>query len=213
MTGNKKRRARSRAGFRLFGALFVSLGSVACAGKAPPPEPGQSRGFPPDLRGRRVIVLPVQQIVGVAGDPDADLAFVLRDLGEDVDWVFEDEVQEILARSPAIQSSTRRLPVSVFMQAEVDRIGDPLFGIMRRMAALVDAEVILLPVQASYSLGDGVEGTLPRVRLAAALIVPRTGRVAWFGVEEGGDFPRGDPGGLASAVENLARTLLWYVGD
>jgi len=211
--GYEKRRVRSRTGFRFCGALFVSVGLAACGGNAPPPEPGQSRGFPPDLRGRRVIVLPVQQVVGVPGDPDAELAFALRDLTEDVDWIFEDEVAEILARSPAVQASTRRLPVSVFMQAEVDRVGDPLFGILRRMAALVDAEVILIPVQASYSMADRVEGTVPRVRIAAALVVPRTGRVAWFGVEEGGDFPQGDPGGLASAIENLARTLLWYVGD
>ena len=195
---------------------FAALALAGCGGSTPAPEPGQNRGFPPDLRGRRVILLPVQQVLGVAGDPDAELAFVLTDRGNEIDWVMADEVDAMLTRSPALQTRTRGLPVGVFLQAEVERVGDPLFGQLRRMAGLADAEAILIPVLASFEASEPLPGAIdpptPRVRFTATIIEPRTGRVVWFGIEEGGDFPQGDPRGLASAVENLARTLLWYVG-
>lgn len=192
----------------LAAAALVAL--AACGGTARSPEPGQAYGTPPDLRGRRVVLLPVQQVVGVAGDPDAELRFTLSELGQDVEWVFEDEVEQVLARSPAIQARTRNLPVGVFMQAQVQRIGDPLFGELRRIAALVNGEAILLPVRASFEPNESIPGSAPRVRFTIALVEPRSGRVVWFGIEEGGEFPAGDPRGLASAVERLAGTLLWY---
>jgi hypothetical protein len=202
--------------------------SAACGGSSPPPAPGQSRGVAPDLRGSRVILLPVQVVSGVSGDPYAELVFTLTDRGRDVDWVLRDEVDEVLSRSPAVQARTQGLPVGIFLQAEVERVGDPLYGHLRRMAGLVDAQAILLPVQASYEATSSVDedaadtsqdtevgGDMAevdrRVRLQAALIDPRTGRILWYGIEEGGDFDRDDPRGLASAVEELARSLLWYV--
>jgi hypothetical protein len=189
-------------------AVLVAL--TACGGTSEPPQPGHAYGTPPDLRGRRVVLLPVQQVLAVAGDPDAELRFTLAQAGQGVDWVFEDEVEEVLARSPAIQARTRGLPVGVFMRAQVQRIGDPLFGELRRIAALVDGEAILLPVRASFEPNQSIPGSAPRVRFTTALIEPRSGRVVWFGIEEGGEFPAGDPRGLASAVERLAGTLLWY---
>jgi hypothetical protein len=122
----------------------------SCGGRSTPPPPGTTRGVPPDLRGSRVILLPVQVVSGVPGDIYAELVFNLTDKGRDVDWVLRDEVDEILARSPGIQARTQGLPVGIFLQAEVERVGDPLFGHLRRMAALVDAEAILLPVQATF---------------------------------------------------------------
>jgi hypothetical protein len=164
----------------------------------------------PDLRGRRVLLLPVQQVVGVPGDPDAELAFGLRDRGAGIGWVSAAEVEEVLARSPGVQARTRGLPVGYFLAAEVQRVGDPLYGELRRMAALVDAEAIFLPVQASLEAGAGED---PRVRFWAALIDARTGRVLWFSVLEGQGFPQSDPRGLASAVDEVAKTLLWYTGS
>jgi hypothetical protein len=159
------------------------------------------------------MILPVQQNLGVRGDLDAELAFALTDREDDVDWVLRAEVDEILNRSPGVQARTRGLPVSMFLQSEVERVGDPLFGQLRRMAGLVDAQAILLPVQASFEPPPDVVGGAPRVRLQAALIDPRTGRVYWYGVEQGGEFTQDDPRAIASAVENLARALLWYAGD
>ena len=204
------RRQMGRAGL-----AYAMLAAVAACGggTSPAPQPGQMRGVPPDLRGRRVMLLPVQQVLGVRGDADAELTFALEDLGRDVDWILEEEIAAVLARSPAFDARTRGLPVGRFLQAEVRRVGDPLFGLLRRLAALVDAEWILIPIAASFEPNQLVEGSTPRVRLTLALIEPRSGRVVWFGIEEGGDFPQGDPRGLASAVEKAAGTLLWYVGD
>ena len=75
------------------------------------------------------------------------------------------------------------------------------------MSSLVAADAILLPVQASMAADAGGD---PTVRFWTALIEARTGRVLWFSVLEGEAFPRGDPRGLASAVDEVARTLLWY---
>lgn len=191
-------------------ALLTVL--AACAGNPEPPQPGEGRGFPPDLRGRRVMLLPVQHNLGIPGDPSAELAFALTGRTDEVAWILEEEVREILGRSPGIQADTRGLPVGAFLQAEVDRIGDPLYGQIRRMAGLVDAEVVVLPIAASFEADPEMEGSTPRVRLTAAILDPRSGRVAWFGVEEGEDFPREDPRALASAAERLARTILWYGG-
>jgi hypothetical protein len=190
----------------LAGALAIS----ACGPRtAPPPEPGSTRGVAPDLRGVRVLLLPVQQNLAVPGDPDAELSYGLRERGRGVLWVSADEVEQMLARSPAMQGRTRGLPVGVFLQAEVERIGDPLYGELRRTASLVDAEAVFLPVQASL---EALPGEDPRVRFVSTLIDVRTGRIMWFGVLEGGAFPAGDPRALASAVDEVARTLIWYAG-
>ena len=189
--------------------LVVFSGLAAACGRAtaPPPEPGTVRGYAPDLRGRRVLLLPVQQNLGVPGDPDAELAYGLRDRGSDIEWVFPAEVDERLARAPAIQARSRGLPVGIFTVTEVERVGDPLYGELRRLASVVSAEAVVLPVQATL---EPVEGGDPRVRFWTALIEVRTGRVMWFAVLEGEGFPPGDPRALASAAEEVARGLLWY---
>ena len=192
--------------------LGVCLGAAACAASTPPPEPGTIQGFAPDLRGRRVILLPVQQNLGVPGDLDAELAFGLQDRASDIDWVLAREVDEMLARSPAVQARTRGLPVGSFTVAEVQRVGDPLYGELRRMAALANADVVLLPVQAAMVTDTTTVDVDPKVRFWTALIEVRTGRVMWFSVLEGESHPAGDPRGLASAVDEVARSLLWYMG-
>ena len=205
--------ALRRDGIGVALALGTMLVLLAACGASAPPQPGLSRGVPPDLRGRRVILLPVQLVVGVAGDPDAELAFTLTDVGSEIDWVREAEIQDAMRRSPTVQTRTRGLPVSNFLQAEVDRVGDPLYGLLRRMEALVEADAILLPLLATYEPDQSIPDSGPRVRFTAALIEPRTGRVMWFGIEEGEEFDNTDPRALASAVESLSRTLFWYVSS
>lgn len=187
-------------------AVVATLAAVGCGGTAEPPAPGASRGLPPDLRGRRVMVLPVQDRGGVPGTVDPELLFQLRDRAPGVEWIPHEEIEERLERSPGLQAEVRGLPVGVFRSAEVRRIGDPLYGQLRRMAALVDAPVALLPVavalRAAGSPGEVV------ARFQAALVDVRTGRVLWFGVEEGRSGPARDAAVLASAVDALARSLL-----
>jgi hypothetical protein len=153
------------------------------------------------------MVLPFQQVLGVPGDLDAELAYGLGERGRGVSWILPEETSRILARSPAVQARTHGLPVGDFLAAEVTRVGDPLYGELRRMAALVDAEAILLPVQAALASEPGAH---PRVRFWTALLEARTGRVLWFAVLEGEPYPAGDPRALATATEALASALLWY---
>lgn len=183
------------------------LACAACAGRTSPPEPGTSRGSPPDLRGASVMVLPVQAVHEVGGDADAELSFGLTDRRAGVTWIFPARLEEALSRAPALDTRVRGLSVGTFSQAEVRRVGDPLYGELRRLAELVDAEVALLPLSAvAVTVPDG--GT--SVRFTVATVHVRTGRVLWFGVVEGEPHPAGDPRGLASAVDTLARTLLWF---
>jgi hypothetical protein len=70
----------------------------------------------------------------------------------------------------------------------VRRSGDPLYGEFRRMAALVDADPVLSPVQAALSSNVDED---PRVNWSVALMEVSTGRVHWFGIVEGGAFPAG----------------------
>jgi hypothetical protein len=189
-----------------FLAVVCLLG--ACMPRAATPEPGTSQGTPPDLRGSRVMVLPVQDVRGIVGDADAELAFGLQDRGDGVTWIFPPRLQEVLDRSPGI-GRIRGLPVGVFATGEVRRIGDPLYGDLRRLGALVDGEVALIPLKAAPQPADSLGVA---VALSAAVIHVRTGRVLWFGMVEGDHHEISDPGALASAVDVLARTLLWYSG-
>lgn len=190
-------------------ATLLIAGLAGCAGKAPPPEPGTSRGVPPDLRGTRVMVLPVQDNRGVPGDLDAEIAFALGDRGKGVEWILPEELEHALQRSPGLDTELHGLPVGMFEGGEVRRVGDPLYGDLRRLSAVVDGEVALIPVSAMLTptSADSVQ-----LELSATLVHVRTGRVLWFGVA-GGDAGTGDdPRVLASAVDRLARTLLWYEG-
>lgn len=191
------------------GLLALSLAVAACGSRtAPPPEPGTSRGVPPDLRGSTVMVLPVQQLLGVPGDTDAELMFGLRSRGTEVTWIPPSQLDDALARSPSLAARTRGLPVGQFLAAEVLRIGDPLFGELYRLSVLVGAQAVVLPVRAE--LIRNPDETDPRVRITVTLIEARTGRVGWFAILEGDPYPTDDPRLLASAVDEVSRTLLWY---
>lgn len=149
------------------------------------------------------MVLPVQLQVGVPQGllVDPELAHALRTRGEGVTWVFPPEIDEILERSPGVRTQTRGLPVHVFLQAEVNRIGDPLFGDILRLGGLTGADVALIPVELKYE-GDG------SYSIAAALIGTRSGRVSWYGIVGGNPGGATDPAALASVADRLARALL-----
>lgn len=183
-------------------ALVMTLAS-SCGPPPAPPGPGEARGSVPDLRGSQVIVLPVQLKTGLPQDLQADpeMAHALRSRGAGVEWTFPPELDELLQRSPGVRVPIRALPVHVFLQAEVNRVGDPLFGHLVRLGGITGADVALIPVELRY--GDGGAFVL-----AAALVGIRTGRVAWYGVVEGAPGGVSDPAALASVTENLARTLL-----
>jgi hypothetical protein len=157
------------------------------------------------------MVYPAQDVRGVAGDVDAEIAFALQDRGgEGVTWIFPPRLQNILDRSPGI-TRIRGLPVGVFSQAEVERVGDPLYGDLRRLGEIADGSVALIPLVVATQPPDSVTHGMA-VSVSAAVIHVRTGRVLWFGMVEGDASEVPDAGTLASAVDALARTLLWYSG-
>ena len=198
--------ARPRHARNTFVLALILAASACGRGRAPVPEPGASQGTTPDLRGSIVMVLPFQGATGVTGDVDAELAFALRDRGPGVDWVLPPRLQQVLDRSPGLNVRIHGLQVGVFSAAEVQRVGDPLFGDLLRLGSLVDAQSALIPVRAWVAPEEGGS----RVRISAALVQVRTGRVLWFGLVEGALGEGEDPAALASAVDALMQKLLWY---
>ncbi|MBT8337041.1 MAG: hypothetical protein KJO11_10585 [Gemmatimonadetes bacterium] len=204
-------RHSARAGWALV-AAFAAVATGACASGAPL-VPGQSRGYVPSLVGQRVIVFPVQRNFGVDGDPTAEMAFALSGPGAGPEWLLPEDLERTLARSPALNAPLENLPVDVFLRAEVNRIGDPIYGVLRRIGAVTDASLALLPVAVrrgappTDSLGVATDGPVP-VEYVAALVDVRSGRVLWFGVEAGQPGTDDDPRRLASAAEALALRLV-----
>lgn len=197
MAASLTRSARSIA----LGSLLI-LGA-ACSGRQPP---SADRPAPPapNLSGQSVMLLPVQP--GRAGVPDGldeELAFWLTDQGPGVRWILPDAIDAAVARAPSLGIRPRGLAVSVFHHAEVRNIGDPLFGDLRRLGALVEARYAILPVAAGYV--TRAEGA--RVEVAAAIIDTLGGRVLWFGVVAGDVGEQASPALVASAAQALARTL------
>jgi hypothetical protein len=189
--------------------LAVLVMQACGGGGGAAPEAGGMRGFVPDLRGRRVMVYPVQIRQGVPGDVDPEIAFAFRDRGSEIEWVFPEELRAALERAPVVQSRVDGLPVSMFLGAEVDRVGDPLYGQIRRLSELVNSDIAIIPVTVR-SGAEGVAG-VSVVEVVSAILDVRTGRVMWTGVVAGRPGPVSDFGSVASAVEKLAETLLWYV--
>jgi hypothetical protein len=183
--------------------LTALLPTLGCASRGGPPGPGEARGFLPDLRGQRVLVLPVQLRAGVPEGMQADeeLAHAFRTLGQGVEWIFPPEMDALLSRSPGASARIRDLPVRVFLQADVERIGDPLYGELRRLSALTGAGLALIPVELRYSEAGAY-------RVTGALVSLRSGRVNWLGVVEGDVRGAADPGALASVAERLARAVV-----
>jgi hypothetical protein len=190
--------------------LSALLVVAACARSAPPPTPDVAQTRPPDLSGERVMVLPAQpgpRATGV-GEPvpglDGEIAFWLAESAPRVDWVFPPAIERALARSPSLDIRLDALAVSSFHRAEVRNIGDPLFGDLRALNALVGARYALLPVAAAF-VQDTASGG--RVEMNVALIDTQGGRVLWFGAVAGEDGRAGSPETAATAARALARVI------
>ncbi len=182
----------------------LSLVVMAACGGASAPAGAEPIGYLPSLLGQRVMVFPVQRNLGVPGDATAEMVFALEGPGQGPEWLLPDELRAIMARTPALDAPLENLPVDVFLRAEVRRIGDPIFGILRRMGAVTDADLALLPVAVRAGVGEEPVA----VEYVVALVDTRTGRVLWFGAAAGRPGAVDDPGRLASAAEGLARRLV-----
>lgn len=194
-----------RRGGHLFLALSLLVAGCAAGRATPPAGPGFERGGVPDLRGSRVLVLPLQLNSGVHPDigREIDYALSTRGAGEG-EWILPDALRELLRTNAATSIRIDALPVDVFLSREVDRVGDPLFGDLYRLGVMAGAEYALLPVEARARIAEDGEEV---AEIAVALIEVRTGRVFWFGIVGGS---AGEPRALssaASAADALARRV------
>lgn len=192
-------------------AAVSSIVVAACGGRgtSAPPTAGHVQGAPPDLRGHSVMLLPVQSAAGISSgiQPEAEIAFALQERAPQVRWILPDELRSDLARAPALGVPLENLPVGVFLQAEVQRVGDPLYGHLRRIAGLSGADVALIPVAVRHRPESPRQAGA--VEIAAALVSARTGHVFWFAVVDGSPGTGDDPGAMASAADALARAVAW----
>lgn len=182
-------------------ALLTLLALAACGGAgrsgdsvAPPPPP-------PSLMGYRVMLVPAQ-----AGEPEAleaELAFWLTDRAPGVEWVLPGELRDAVRRAPGSGLDLDAPRQVVDMGGGDRRITDPLYGDLRRLGAITDATLAVVPLasrQTSDSTGVAVE-------LVTAVVAVRAGRVVWMHTVVG-EPASSLQDAVASAAAALARTLI-----
>jgi hypothetical protein len=195
--------------------LLLALGA-ACGGSKTadnaPPAPATNTPAPV-LAGQTVMVFPVQRgSVPIADaaqqhyalDTDklnAELAYWLPQLAGNAKWILPAAIQRAITRSPTLGVDMNNLAVTAFQRAQVKRIGDPLFGDLRKLAAVLDAPIAVIPVAAEFI---GATEADSRAQIATAVINAMDGTVVWFGVIEGDTEARGDAS-IASAAQTFAR--------
>lgn len=184
--------------------ILLAVGSAGCASApAAPPDPGEQRGGLPMLSGQEALLLPVQRSQVQRGTADRELLFALESRAGGIDWVGPEELQRLMGRS-VMEIPIDRLPIDMFFQSEVTRVGDPVYGMLRRAAALTDATVALIPLSVvRRPAGPDVEAGLESM---TTLLDLRTGRVLWLTTVEAEGDPDA-PATLARLMDNLARAL------
>jgi hypothetical protein len=180
------------------GTLVVLLGlSMPACGRTAPSAP-----VPPVLEGQRVMLVPVH-----ASDPaglDAELAHWLPVRAPGVEWVLPAELQAVMDRAPAWRVRLSAMPRSIAQRRSREPyLVDPTYGDLRRLGAIVDVGLAVLPVATRQLEGEGWRA----LELTVALVEIRGGRVVWLATVRA-DVPAVSPDGGAGAVaEVLARTL------
>lgn len=196
-----------RTGLRtaLLAGALAGLGLLAAcggAGRGGGVETGEASAPPaPNLMGARVMLVPAQ-----AGEPemlDAELAFWLTDRGTATDWVLPQALEAAVRRAPGSGLNLDAPRQVVDVGGRDRRIADPLYGDLRRLGAITDATLALVPLasrETTDSAGVSVE-------LVAALVMVRAGRVIWMHTVAG-EPAASLPEAVASAAAELARTLI-----
>lgn len=183
---------------------------------APPPAPTTApASSAPVLEGAAVLLMPVQR--GMVPSPDsaahhwpadraaldAEIAYWLKELSPRTRWYLPDLIDRALARSPGLNVRPHELAVGIFQQAQVKRIGDPLFGDIRKLAAVFDAEIAVVPIAAEY-VGRTREAATLHI---AAAVIELDADVRWFGVITGTEAGADSQAAMASAAQAFARAF------
>ena len=82
-----------------------------------------------------------------------------------------------------------------------------MFGYIRRLAALTDADMAVIPLQIRYKMATELEPSA--IEILSTVLDARSGRVFWTGVLAGSEGDADDPGTLASAANVFARSMAW----
>jgi hypothetical protein len=135
---------------------------------------------------------------------EAELAYWLQQRSPQTRWVLPETIERAVRQSPTLEVRPRDLSVRDFQRARLETIGDPLYGELRRMSALTDARVALLPIGALWVPEQGGGG---RIHMAVALIDTFGGDVVWYGIVAGDVGERSDGSVAASVAQALARLV------
>ena len=188
--------------------LALTLTLAACGGPPPAPTPDNPQPAVPNLAGLDVMVLPAQPAPGgvPAGFVEA-LSALLTTEYPSVTWILPAAIDRVIERTPTLGIRPHALSVSILRAPETERIGDPLYGDLRRLGAIVDARYAVVVYQAGYVAAPDSIGGHGRIEGAAAIIDTIGGRILWRGLFAGERGPAGDEVALATAVQRLARLI------
>ncbi|MEN8375767.1 MAG: hypothetical protein ABFS34_09990 [Gemmatimonadota bacterium] len=182
----------------LLGGALLALG--ACGGGSgfarDPAEPTPV----PRLAGMSVMLFPVQGAPGqdaqAARDVDAEIEFWAADAVTGLRWSLPSDLQVVVDREPALQLRTRGLAIAALLNDDREFVRDPLLGDLRRLGAVADRNLALVPVRV---LPPGPGG--PGLRLDLALVNTVGGAVLWRGRIVGEEVGE-------SAAASLARVFV-----
>lgn len=175
----------------LLAGLLALTGCASAAPEAPTPV---------NLTGATVMLLPAQaETEGL----DPELGFWLRELAPRTDWVLPATLRAAVDRSPAWRVDLDALPPGFAEVGGRQRVRDPLYGHLRRLGAMVDTRLALVPyaTETTDTAGAALE-------ITAVLVDVVGGRVVWHGTARGTPAPPGARPSAASAAEALARALV-----
>ena len=195
--------------------FLLALGLAGCGGgrgatpaAAPAPTPAATSMPAMDFGGQRVLILPVQAAegVGTRDEVTSELVFALTERDARTQWVTPDQLRRALRGSPGYASDPGTLPDDPYIHHGERSIVDPLGSVIRRYSALADARVVLVPRSARWIAAPAGGGG--RVRMTAAVVDARNGRVVWYGDADGDTRPGFGREALASAAAALAERML-----
>ena len=192
------------------------LALAGCGARAEKAPPAPAATPAPVLVSQSVMVFPVQRgSVPVANAElqhqsipieklDAEIAYWLPELANTVKWTLPAAIQRAISRSPSLAVDIHNLAVGSFQRAQVKRVGDPLFGDLRKLAAVLDTRIAVIPIAAERI---GAAGQPARVQIATAVLDAMSGTVIWFGVIESDAEATTQDAGIASAAQAMARAF------
>lgn len=185
----------------------VCVAVMACGGRGDDTGP-QPPPVAPDLSGHRIMLLPVR--VPAPASLDAALETWLTELHPATEWLPPAELQAAADRAPAWRLQLSRIERNVAdLGGGGRRIVDPLYGALRQLGAVVNADYALVPIAVAAIDPAGVagDGAGERLEMTVALVDIRGGRVLWLHTARADGNPDTDAT-VATVAEAVARSLV-----